>query len=101
MSDLQVQEQTGAHVGAALIEFRGNLLRTPMLRGLRATQAIWPFKKEHSYVNTDFNFRPDRRGSSGVSHVLHPRSRGLHGNCRGRTCFGLGVETLVLSSVNS
>lgn len=37
-----MQEQTSARHGDALIEFRGNLLRTPMLRGLRATQAIRP-----------------------------------------------------------
>ncbi len=30
-------------MSAALIECRGNLLRMPMLRGLCATQAIWPF----------------------------------------------------------
>ncbi len=29
--------------GLHSLEFRGNLLRTPMLRGLRATQAIRPF----------------------------------------------------------
>ncbi len=43
MSGFHVQEQTSVRLGASLIEFRGNLLRTPRLRGLRATQAIRPF----------------------------------------------------------
>lgn len=42
MNGFAVQEQTSARQGVALIEFRGDLLRTPMLRGLRATQAIRP-----------------------------------------------------------
>lgn len=43
MNGFSMQEQTSARSCAALIEFRGNLLRTPKLRGLRATQANWPF----------------------------------------------------------
>jgi len=43
MTGFAMPDPTSARPGAALIEFRGNLLRTPMLRGLRATQAIRPF----------------------------------------------------------
>ena len=34
---------TAASSAKNVFEFRGNLLRTPRLRGLRATQAIRPF----------------------------------------------------------
>ena len=43
MSTFFLSQQDGARFGGASFVFRGNLLRTPMLRGLRATQAIRPF----------------------------------------------------------
>jgi hypothetical protein len=54
-------------------------------------------EKEHSHVESDFNFRADGRGGSGVSPLLDSRTCGIYGRGRGRTRVGLGVAPLALS----
>jgi hypothetical protein len=104
-------ERDGRHLPLGLTHFDGLAVRLaiPQMSWHSATLAqaaraercsdrkVAFVEKEHSHVESDFNFRADGRRGSGVSPLLDARTCGIYGGSRGCTHPGLGVAPLALS----